>query len=368
MIAALIDFRSRSTELRIGGDIIVVALAGLFSIPPLGLGPMMGAVIAVAGAGYAVDSLMVRSPKPARIVNFLVLLFIACVVTGMATSRPVAHVRSFGEMLSSTGLTPAFRVGLTPMVAGNRVVLETGAVAWIEYPAGKGPFPGALVFHGNHPDGSRQPSAVILRRALLDAGFVVLSVDHPGYGESPSPSPDAEIAEWDPLPTVLAAFKTLRATPAVKGLLVVGHSMGTADVLRLLGAEAHVDGAILFGGSLNRPRYNRFHKLRQMRNYISKEKYREIHWRFYDRGRKVEALSPDVAPILFVRFGFEHSNGVATRDMLFEAIPGVKATWDFLDSTHYFNSFGVLGVVVGDTQITQLLASQFRLLAAELRS
>lgn len=227
---------------------IVVALAGLFSIPPLGLGPLMGTVVVVAVGGYAVDSLMDRFEKPVRVAMVLLLL-LAGSVTLQASSHAAGHVRSFAKGLVYNGLIPILHIGVASPRTGDRVVLETGAVAWLEYPAGKGPFPGALFFHGAHHEGSQQPAAIIIRRALVGAGFVVLAVDHPGYGESPVPHPASDVAAWDPLPTARAALKTLRSRPDVDRLFALGHSMGAADVLRLLSVEPSLHGAVLLGAS-----------------------------------------------------------------------------------------------------------------------
>ena len=190
-IGALVDLRLNRRGVWTGADIIVVALAGLFSIPPLGLGLLMGTVVVVAVGGYAVDSLMDRFEKPVRVAMVLLLL-LAASVTLKAGSHAVGHVRSFAKGLIYTGLMPVLHIGLAPSRMGDRIVLETGAVAWLEYPAGKGPFPGALFFHGAHHEGSRQPAATIIRRALLEAipsppfGYRELSFNANGGGAIPA--------------------------------------------------------------------------------------------------------------------------------------------------------------------------------------
>ncbi len=373
VVGAFVDARAKSRQLWIAGDVVVVALAGLLSIPPLAPGALMGTVVAVAGAGFVVDSLVGRFLTPVRITSVVLLLLVAGGASGMVMIyRPPAHFRYFGKMLLYTGLTPALHIGLAAACTGDRVVLETGAVAWLEQPSGEGPFPGALLFHGAHPDGSRQASDCILRRALLDAGFVVLSVDHPGYGESPTPKLDGDIDAWDPLPTMISALKTLRSIPDVDRIVAVGHSLGAQDVLRLLSVESKLANTVIFGAGLSDPKekdeywYGRFHRDRHMPMRISRDKFLEIRERFYDNGHIVQNLPSNHPAIVFVRFGFEHSNIEATRDKLYEAISGAKTVWNLPDSTHYFSSFKVAGIVVANTQVTRLLASRFRLLADEL--
>jgi hypothetical protein len=75
-------------------------------------------------------------------------------------------------------------------------------------------------------------------------------------------------------------------------------------------------------------------------------------------------LPLDHAPVLFVRFGIEHPNIVATRDVLYNLIPGRKDIWDLHHSTHYFNAYGAEGLVIGDTRVTRILASRFRALVS----
>lgn len=370
LVGALVDLRLNRRAVRTGADIIVVGLAGLFSIPPLDTGPLMGTVIAVAVGGYAVDSFMVRFEKPVQVATLVLLLLAGCVTLGVR-SGPLPRPRMFAEGLIYMGLMPILHIGLAPSRMGKRIVLETGAVAWLEYPPGKGPFPGALFFHGANHEGSRQPAATIVRRALVDSGFVVLAVDHPGYGESPTPRLSSDPGLWDPLPTARAAVKTLRSRPDVDRIFALGHSMGAADVLRLLSVEPNLDGAVLLGaspgGNSSEYWYRRFHTDRQMNHRISRELFRNVKERYYNRLAGAQSLSSNHPPILFVRFGIEHNNIVATRDVLYAAIPSPKTSWDLPNSTHYLSSFSYASVVVGDTLQTRTLASRLRLLANHTR-
>jgi len=368
---ALLDLQGDRQELWSGADAIVVVVSGLFSVPRVEATVLIEITVLATAVGFAVDSLLRQSPKRVR-VGTLVMLFLACISIGMARFPSIVWGASLLQEMSRNA--NLLEIGIVPVCQGERIVLETGAVAWLERPPGEGPFPGALLFHGAHPDGSRQPSAIVLRRALLDAGFVVLSVDHPGYGESHAPSVDADIVAWDPMPTVLAALKTLRATKGVDGIFAFGHSLGATDVLRLSSVEPMLRGAAIFGAALGESIesgeiaeywYKRFHTDRRMNNWLTRERFLEIGNRFYDEGRLVKALHPDHAPILFVQFGFEHSNIAATRDALYDAIPGRKMRWDLVNSTHYFSSHKVAGLVIGDTQVARSLASRLRLLPSE---
>ena len=79
----------------------------------------------------------------------------------------------------------------------------------------------------------------------------------------------------------------------------------------------------------------------------------------------VLALPADHAPILFTRFGLEWPNLVATRDLLYQAIPGRKTKWDLPNSTHYFSAHRGLDLVVGDARVARRLAARLRQFARE---
>ncbi len=368
-IAALGNFRSIRHALWIGADSAIVILAGSFSLPPLEFELLGVTAVAATGVGFMVDSALDRSPHRVRSVVAL-LPFGACLTLGliglMQGRSMTKEVLVFKDMLLQHRL---FHIGITPEQRAERIVLETGAVVWLEKPPGKGPFPGALFFHGANPHGSTQSSALIVRRALLGAGFIVLSLDHPGYGLSPAPPHDAGVGAWDPLPTVRAAYNLLGSTSGVNRIFALGHSMGSTDVLRLLEVEPGLAGAVIFGGALGDPNarseywYGRFHTDRKMDKRLSREAVLEIRKSFYEDGRLLQKLPNDHAPILFANFGVEHSNIIAGRNAYYDAIPGRKEMWNISNSSHYFNSDKILaGLVLGDTRITCALASKFRLL------
>jgi pimeloyl-ACP methyl ester carboxylesterase len=200
---------------------------------------------------------------------------------------------------------------------------------------------------------------------------VVLSLDHPGYGESPILGLNSDINTWDPSPTDSAALRTLRDMKMVdkKRILVLGHSAGTYEVFRLLRSLPDVVGAVVFGASLNYPKerdeywYERFHSDRRMQARIPRGLVEQIRARFYDNGRAVPKMDPSHAPVLFARFGLDWPYLAETRDVIYRAIPGRKALWDIDLSSHYFNSFEVGNLVIGDTKLIRLLSSKLRVLA-----
>jgi pimeloyl-ACP methyl ester carboxylesterase len=252
----------------------------------------------------------------------------------------------------------------------ERLVLDAGAVDWLDRPSGPGPFPGALFFHGADHCGAHQPAAIVARRALVDAGFVVLAPDHPGYGESPNPALDAGVDAWDPAPSARAAYRALDAQPDVAWILAVGHSMGTSDVLGLLATQADVAAAVLFGAATSAPLtpywYQRFHSDRHLeQGSIPVEKWRAIT-RFYDRDRLAAALPDTGVAILFAIHGIEAPHARHERDVLYQLLPEPKELWPLGRTTHYFSTAQRAGILVGDTAVSADLSLGLRRFAQAL--
>jgi len=367
LCGALADAKLRRRELRIGADVVTVIACGLMSIPPVGLVLLVGTVIAVAAMGFVLDAALNEQAKRVRIAISLLPLLPCLIVVALRPGDTLTDLRGL--------VRPAcLQYGLTPTRAGQRIVLSTGAVAWLERPAGRPPFPGALCFHGADRRGSRDASTSVIRRALLSAGFVVLSLDHPGQGQSPPPDANAEVALWDPLPSVQAALDVLFDDDRVNGIVAVGHSQGADDVFRLLAATPELLGAIVSGtgdkefGESPRFWYELFHNSRLLSARLPEEKVSEILARFYDPCSLVEALPPDHAPLLFIRLERESPRILATRDALFARIPGRKTTWDLAGTSHFYNSQEAAGLIFGDTYVARSLAKRLRLYLAELRA
>ncbi len=363
LLSALAGRHAGRMALRTGADVVTVGLLGVLSIPPLGFGVIVVAALVSAAAGALIDVPFQRARRPVRTGVVLLPILIAA---GLMLLRP-----GLGRDLWSYRRS-ILHVGLMTSCDGERVRLKTGAVAWLDRPSGEGPFPGALCFHGAHRRGARQLAAQVLRRALVHAGFVTLTVDHPGFGETPIPGLNEDLAAWDPLPSNQAALAALQSMPDIDGVLVIGHSMGSSSTLQLMRAGPSFQGAVLFGAGLQETSerddywYERFHEDRRMRQPLAREKVGDIRARFYDRRNLVAAMTPEHPPLLFVRFEEDHGTVLASRDSLYAMIPGQKETWDFRGATHYFSASRLLAVMIGDTRVARRLGSRMRDYHADL--
>jgi pimeloyl-ACP methyl ester carboxylesterase len=260
-------------------------------------------------------------------------------------------------------------VSPTPFPMGERIELSTGGVAWYDRPAGDGPHPGVVFFHGSDPNGSRATVSIAVRRAAVDAGYAVLSLDHVGFGQSPGPDPKGDIAGWDPLPSVIAAVEWLTAMPDVSTVVVAGYAMGAADVLRVLPVYRGIDAAVLLGASAippvdyNRFWYESFNSDRKMTDHISPRQFDAIIERFYDQLGMAADLPPDHPPILFLNFEHELDIVLSRQDDLYAAVSGCKSARVFSDTTHNFDMADDFGVALGDARAVKQLSNQFRNLA-----
>ncbi len=358
-------------------DGLIFTIAAQLSIPPLDVGVTAIGAVLVAGIALLLDISMAHVPALIRASGAviasvagaagLMVLFASphasWLVQAGAPSSRLERLMSFANL----GIVSARDQDI------ERRELPTGAVAWLQRPAGSGPFPAAIFFHGAHPAGSFQPAAVAARRALRDAGFVVLAVDHPGFGESPSPDPGARLAEWDPLPTAAAALDLLREDESVGIVIAAGHSMGTADVFRLLASPYALDGAIVFSTTgLYEPErmgywYQRFHAVRRLPpNSLSFDQVMAIIDLYYQPRRMVPKLASTHPLIIFGRFDRDGPHMAGFADQLYSEIQGAKRVW-YLPGSHHFNARGHGGLVAADMRPVHDLASHLRQFAEEMK-
>jgi pimeloyl-ACP methyl ester carboxylesterase len=340
-------------------DVLVVLACGAMSVPRLSASTLVIAAAVVLAAGAMIDHLA-RSASPAV---RRALVVAAAAIGGVALALALWAGLVTGPWCLA--MRAPLHIGITPAHRGEIVKLPSGAVAWLDIPAGAQEGQGALFFHGANPAGSHQPAALGARRAIQHAGYAVLAVDHPGFGESPPPPLDAPIAGWDPFPAEEAAVAALVARGFTR-VTAVGHSLGSRSAVRLaVRAPARLECVVICGAATHGPAenvpywYGRFHQDRRLHERIPMERYREINDAYYNTGRLVRSLPVDHAPILFLRFEREHADIAATRDSLYEEIPGRKAAVD-LASGHYFDSDLVRGILVGDTRVARAFASLLR--------
>jgi pimeloyl-ACP methyl ester carboxylesterase len=358
LMGAVLEQRTSDPTWMATGDVALLLVASVFAVPVPGSATLLALAGGLAVVWTVAEAWARLTPVLLRHTTVLVGLLAVLVLTlrFVGPSDPLAPVLAMAPHLS-----------VSAPCEGTRVELEGGSVAWHHRPRGGGPFPGALVLHGAHPQGSRQPATCSLVRALLHGGFAVLAVDHPGYGDSPAPGPDAPVEVWDPLPTHLAGLRWLDGHPSVSEVeLLAGHSMGGTDAVRLLAARPDIPRTFLFGAGLTDPserdRYwhDRFHSDRGLEHRVPFERWLAIRDRYYSFRAAVEELPGDHGHVVFVHFGLEWDNIRASRDDAYESIPGSKEEWRMEDASHYFNTLNWNGLPAADTRVMRRLARVLR--------
>ena len=349
LVGGLLEWRTSDPSWIATGDLTLLLAMAVWAIPSPEWREMLPLVGGLAVGWTALEGWARLTPVHLRIASGAAALVIVGVL-GARLGTASDPLRPLAPMLP--------QLTVVPSCEGERVQLETGSVAWYDPPRKRGLHPGALLFHDANSRGAQQPAACSLRRALLDAGFAVLSVDHPGYGASPVPPVNAEIEAWDPLNHQLAGLDWLEGRSEVNSVQVLaGHSMGAVDALRLLGAMPDPALTFLFGlGLLDGPERDdywleRFHTDRELSERLSEARWREIRDRYYNFRRVIEELPSDHPRIVFVEFGWEWENLRNSREAAFQAIPGAKERWTLPHSSHYFSAFNWYGLLAADAGV-----------------
>lgn len=115
---------------------------------------------------------------------------------------------------------------------GKRVEFESEGltlVGTLYQPPGPGVYPGVVLLHGSTPEGRKLGLYRLLGRELATRGYVVLSIDRRGYGDSEAP-PQINSVEDLSSPKDLAnavLFLDSLAVVDESRLYVIGHSEGS---------------------------------------------------------------------------------------------------------------------------------------------
>lgn len=359
LLCAAIPTRFRY-HARLAADFLTIAMVGALSVVPVQPVVVIAAAFAFAAGGVAIDR--IRSMMSPRLSPLLLAMpAVLLLFLGLQVRQP----GNFGSRLLDEDPLFPLRLALSIPSAGERLPFRDGTAAWLLQVPNDEPHGTAVVFHGNHRYGSRQPSSMVLQGALLRAGYDVLSVDHPGFGASATPPAGAGWNAWDPTLGAHEALSFLhartRADPS--NTIVVGHSMGVDVALKLAADGAPVGAVYLWGGSLDRPSPNwvrGFHQGRNLPCCLPAESMNRIRDAFYGGGDRFAAALPrNHAPVHFVRFGIEHADVTRDREPLYAAITEPKTLCDFGSVSHYFNTLAVRGFVLIDTLTLRRTAEMF---------
>jgi pimeloyl-ACP methyl ester carboxylesterase len=343
-------------------DLLAIGALGVLSVIPVDVPWIAAAAVTFAALGYLLDRAASALPgRGRRLLQLAPLAVLAAI--GLNVRQP----DDFGSRLLAEDPLFPLRLAFAVPLPGSRLQFESGSVAWeLAHPGGAARG-SAILVHGNHPAGSWQPAAIALQGALCRAGYEVLSVDHPGYGASPHPPPDAGWQAWDPRIGLREAMHYLQQRDAGAGhpVIVVSHSMGVETALLWLDEGSSARNVYLFAGTIEAPRPERegvrlFYEQHRVPCCLPPGTLRQVLGRFYQSAENyARQLPADHPTITFVRFGIEYGDVAVGRDALYASIPAPERRCDFPGVTHYFNTLSVRRFILVDTGAVMRTAALF---------
>jgi pimeloyl-ACP methyl ester carboxylesterase len=147
------------------------------------------------------------------------------------------------------------KIDVVDIPPGNRVVISPAGgndvkiVADFRVPEKTGTAPAILLLHGSTPWGRKSGLIQYLSYRLANEGWVVLSPDQRGFGDTGDPKDVNDPVAWDVKDDVAKCIAYLYATPLVdrSRVYILGHSMGAGYALEAALNDSRVRGLILIG-------------------------------------------------------------------------------------------------------------------------
>jgi pimeloyl-ACP methyl ester carboxylesterase len=126
---------------------------------------------------------------------------------------------------------------MTWRAGGEPACFQSGSLTIcgdLHRPEGLPPHPAVLLVHGSTPFGRKLGPYPVLSQELAKRGYVVLSIDVRGFGDSDDPHRLDSADAIDSVPDLLAGVDHLAADPSVdpRRISIVGHSMGAGLAMR----------------------------------------------------------------------------------------------------------------------------------------
>lgn len=222
--------------------------------------------------------------------------------------------------------------------------------------------PAILVVHGNTPYGRKLPVYKVVSAKLADNGYIVLSIDRAGSGDSDSAFALGTVDSIDPALDVETAVQYLETRSEIDTdkIYVVGHSGGTIGVVRAAISSPLIKKIVSIGpprrtrerlNDLDDREYFWERKKRQYRlvygeelpDWYTKDVWLMIALERYAMEGYVEYFKqPSHKPILLMDGQLESIEDRSYLNEYFSTISGPKKYVTVKDSDHYLNTAGVL--------------------------
>lgn len=238
--------------------------------------------------------------------------------------------------------------------------------------AGSSARPAMLMLHGWDPQGQCHGLYVALADALARRGWIVLTVNFPGYpGSDPPREPGAfELAELES--AALAALDDLASREEVdeRRLLLLGHSYGAGLVLPLLKARPSLPRAVIYGPSAWAD------ELMAGPKATHQAFFHERYWRYMDGvppvplsryiavvndiyiPNQVGMLEEGHPPILLLDGGAETEKALAFSAHVHALLPPPCDYWSIPGTDHFSNSAVIGRVLIEDREAIEGLTDK----------
>ncbi len=233
-------------------------------------------------------------------------------------------------------------------------------------PDGEGQRPGVLLLHGSTPEGRKLGLYRMLARELAQRGYVVLSMDQRGFGESDDPPRTDQPESFGYTDDARRALDYLESVPSVDAghLHVIGHSFGAnvaiaagirdARVRRIVALEPTRRFRERVKGELD---YFRRRAMRDMRlaQPILPEVFLSYIFPLLIDSHADYFSRQDHKPLLLVDGGLESPEDRRFLREVYEKMAGRKAYITLADADHYANVANFGPIVFYDRRVIRQL-------------
>lgn len=236
---------------------------------------------------------------------------------------------------------------------------------------------GILLLHGNTPLGRNLSLYRIMAKKLAERGYLILTIDFTGFGESDDPFHLEVQGALDRDRDVDASLEYLSSLDELNGeeIYLIGHSMGASPAMRLGAQDPRVAGIIAIGPSrrvatrmadpLDREYWwGRAQKTRRQVYgkpfpvWFTKEKWLERSMR-WDIGRYLPLFSQAAhAPLLLIDGELENEKDKLYLQNYSKKLTGNTKHITISGSDHYSNSLGVMGFHIYDLKAMNQTVSE----------
>jgi pimeloyl-ACP methyl ester carboxylesterase len=233
--------------------------------------------------------------------------------------------------------------------------------------------PGILLVHGSTPQGRKLGMYRIMGERLAALGYVVLTIDQRGFGQSDNPPDITNADSFDFVADIYNSLSYLAELPAVNGneIYLVGHSFGGDVAMTAVQNDLRVDKLVIIGpgrryfergGTPDQAEFEYF-KRREMRYMILWQPIPDEVFMVYRSVLPIENhldyfAQPDHVPTLLIDGALESDDDLAFLADVYDGMAGEKAYVTLANADHYANVANVGPLIVFDeTAVNQLITT-----------